>query len=223
MKDKLGERFLIEMFSNLMFQTYKNFEIVISDQSSEDNLKLICDTFSHVFDIKYVKFNKKIGIAAANVNSAINHATGDIIKILFMDDFFVDPFALQKIVDAFSSNTGNWLLTGFTHCDSTRTTFFDTRTPWFGNKYVNGDNTTGNPSAYAIRKECLLEMDENLLWIVDGEYFYRSYFYYGDPIIINDILVCFREHDASAFKDPELAKLRDSEMTYCVDKYAKLR
>jgi GT2 family glycosyltransferase len=223
MKNKLGEQFLIEMFSNLMYQTYKNFEIVISDQSSENNLKLICDTFSHVFDIKYIQYNEKQGITAANVNSALKHATGDIIKILFMDDFFVDPFALQKIVDAFSTNSGNWLLIGFTHCNSDRTQFFDTRTPWYGNKIVNGDNTTGNPSAYAVRKTCLLEMDENLLWIVDGEYFYRTYFYHGDPIILNDILVCFREHDASAFKDQELMKLRDSEMKYCVEKFERLK
>ena len=55
MKNKTAERFLVEYFSHLMYQTLKDFDVVISDQSEGDNLKTICDTFSHVLDIKYIK------------------------------------------------------------------------------------------------------------------------------------------------------------------------
>ena len=65
-------------------------------------------------------------------------------------------------------------------------------------------------------------MDENLLWLVDGEYFYRSYFNYGDPIIINDILVAFREHEYSAFLDPKYMELDQKERKYCVEKYQNI-
>ena len=76
-------------------------------------------------------------------------------------------------------------------------------------------------------------MDEKLQWIVDGEYFYRSYYYYDDPIIVDDILVCFREHKASAFLDPEFRKKvgltdvnnvfsNDKEKNYITEKYNKL-
>ena len=61
---------------------------------------------------------------------------------------------------------------GFAHSDYDKVNYFDVRSPWYGNKYVNGDNTTGNPSAYAVRNSHKLKMDENLLFIVDGEYFY---------------------------------------------------
>ena len=64
-------------------------------------------------------------------------------------------------------------------------------------------------------------MDENLLWIVDGEYFYRSYYHYGDPILVNDILVCFRDHGDSAFKRPDLQELDTKERQYCVDKFSR--
>lgn len=222
MKNGNSERFLIEYFSHLLFQTFKDFEVVVSDQSPEGNLKSICDMFSRVLDIKYVENHSDVKNAANNVNNAIRHADGDIIKLLYMDDFFVDFQALQKISDAFDNNSGKWLICGFTHCDVDRTHYFDTRTPWYGNKYVNGDNTTGNPSTYAVRKECLLEMDENLLWIVDGEYFYRSYFYHGDPIIIPDILVAFREHQDSAFLDSKFRELDAKERLYCVEKYKLL-
>ena len=219
MKDKTAEKFLVEFFSHLMFQSFKDFDIVVSDQNEETNLKSICDVFAYVLDIKYFKNTSGIKNAANNVNNAVRNATGDIIKLLYMDDFFVDQNALQKISDAFDSNPGKWLIAGFTHSNEDRTQFFNTKLPWYGNKYVNGDNTTGNPSNYAVRKDCALEMDDSLLWIVDGEYFYRSYFYHGDPIMINEVLVCFREHTSSAFRDPKFMELDTKERQYCADKY----
>jgi len=104
MKDGMGEKFLVEYLSHFLYQSFKDFDIVVSDQSPGDNLKQICDTFSHVLDIKYVKNTSGINNAANNVNNAIKHATGSIIKLLYMDDFFIDGAALQKISDAFDAN-----------------------------------------------------------------------------------------------------------------------
>lgn len=220
MKDGLAEKFLIEFFANLMVQSYTDFDVVISDQSEEDNLKKICDTFSHVLDVKYVKNTSGIKNAANNVNSAIRHSTGEIVKLLYMDDFFVDRDALKKIVNAFEQNPDkNWFISGFVHCNQNRSEYFNARQPWYGNKYVNGDNTTGNPSNYSVRRKYAIEMDENLKWIVDGEYFFRSYYHYGDPIMINDVLVCFREHGDSSFLKPEFRELDAIERKYCVDKF----
>jgi len=222
MKNGLCERFLVECLSHLLYQSFKDFDVIVSDQSEDNKLLDICTTFSYVLDIKHYRNTSNIKTAANNVNNAINYATGEIIKLLYVDDFFVDQFALEKTYKAFQNNPGKWLIGGFTHCNIDKTKFYNTRIPWYGNKYVNGDNTTGNPSTYSVRKECALMMDENLLWIVDGEYFYRSYYYYGDPIIISDILVCFREHDDSAFLKPEFRDLDTKERLYCIDKYNKL-
>lgn len=219
MKDGLAEKFLVEYLSQFFYQTHRDFELVFSDQSPGDNLKDIIDTFRYIYDIKYVKNTSGIKNAANNVNNAIPHATGDIVKLLYMDDFFIDHDALTKIDHAFNNSSGKWLIAGFGHCNQDRTQYFNFRTPWYGNRYVNGDNTTGNPSNYAVRRECALAMDENLLWIVDGEYFYRSYYHYGDPIMIQDFLVCFRDHGDSAFKRPDLRDLDARERQYCVDKY----
>jgi len=221
MEGVLSEKLLVEYFSHLIFQTFKDFEIVVSDQSDKDNLKVICDVFYNNLNIKYYKNKSEVKNAANNINFAMSKAAGEIVKILYMDDFFVDNRALEKIYNAFQQSNGKWMIVGFTHCDMERSRFFDTRTPWFGNKYVNGDNTTGNPSTYAVRKNDLLYMDENLLWLVDGEYFYRSYHYHGDPITIDDILVAFREHPGSAFLDPKYRELDQKEKRYCLEKYKK--
>ena len=146
MKDRLAEKFLVDYCSQFFYQSHRDFELVFSDQSEGDNLKQIVDTFKHVYDITYVKNTSGINNAANNVNHAIPHAKGDIVKLLYMDDFFIDSNALQKINYAFSNHPGKWLIAGFGHCNQDRTKFWDFRKPWYGNKYVNGDNTTGNPS-----------------------------------------------------------------------------
>jgi len=225
MSDGLCEKFLVEFLSHLMYQQYKNFEVIVSDQSTYKNdyaFEKICTAFSYIYDIKYVTAYTAT-CAAENVNTALKYASGDIIKLMYVDDFFVDTTALSIIVDGFIKNPNNkWSICGFTHCNQDKTQFWDTRVPWYGNRYVNGDNTTGNPSTYAIRKGYELEMDTNLKFIVDGEYFYRSFYHYGDPIIISDTLVAFREHECSAFRDPALIALRESEMKYCEEKYKNL-
>lgn len=222
MKDGRCERFLVEYFSHLMYQTFKDFDIIVSDQSEDDSLKKICETFSHVLDIKHVRNTSETKNAANNVNHAVKHATGRIVKLLYVDDYFVDAKALEKIKNAFDDNPdGKWLIAGFTHSDQNRTKFFNTRMPRYDQTFVNGDNSTGNPSNYSVRRECAIEMDENLLWIVDGEYFYRSYYHYGLPIMISDVLVCFREHDNSAFLDPKFRELDTKERQYCVDKFSR--
>ena len=217
-----SERFLVEFFSNLVEQSFKDFDIVVSDQSPEASgfyLLPIISAFRHVLDIKYVQNNSSIKSAANNVNNAIRHATGEIVKLLYMDDFFVDRQALAKIAQAFDNNTNKWLIGGYLNCNEDRTLFYNPKQPWYGNAYVNGDNSTGNPSNYAVRRECALEMDENLAWIVDGEYFYRSYYHYGAPIMIPDIMVCFRDHGDSSFKKDSFRELDAKERQYCVDKF----
>jgi glycosyltransferase involved in cell wall biosynthesis len=116
MEGNRAEKFLVEYFSHLLFQTFKDFEVVISDQSTFDNLRSIVDTFDHVLNIQYVRNTGEKKNAANNVNHAVKHAKGKIVKLLYMDDFFVDPFALQKISDAFDNNPeGKWFISGFTH------------------------------------------------------------------------------------------------------------
>lgn len=221
MNNNKGEKFLIQCLSNLVEQSYTNFEVVISDQSIDDKQKNICDNFSYALNIKHVRNNSNVKNAANNVNNAIRHATGKIIKLLYVDDFFVDKHALLKIKKAFDEYPyGKWLIAGFCCSNEERTEMYNFREPWYGNKHVNGDNVTGNPSNYSVRREHALEMDENLKWIVDGEYFWRSCFHYGDPILLKDVLVCFRDHGDSAFKDPKFRELDTIERKYCVDKYS---
>jgi glycosyltransferase involved in cell wall biosynthesis len=75
--------FLKRAIDSLRQQTYKNWELIVTED----------------------------GTAAKNHNSAIRQATGDLIKILHTDDYFTHEKALENIVKAFTTDT-KWLITG---------------------------------------------------------------------------------------------------------------
>jgi glycosyltransferase involved in cell wall biosynthesis len=97
-----GNEMLEKLFENLKQQTVQDFELVISDQSQDLKVFNVCKKYSSVFTIKYVKNFYGIGKSAHNLNTCLDFAVGKIIKVMFMDDYFLDSDALKKI-----SNNGN--------------------------------------------------------------------------------------------------------------------
>lgn len=70
--DVIGKKFLQRCLNSIESQTYKNYEIIVTEEG-------------------------KVG---HNLNVGIKKATGDIIKILCHDDYFNGPLALEEISHA---------------------------------------------------------------------------------------------------------------------------
>ena len=82
-----GVDYLEWSFNILANQTFKDFEVVISDHSVDDEIRDLCDRWLPYLDIIYTKNSHGRGKISPNLNNAIRHATGKYIKILFQDDF----------------------------------------------------------------------------------------------------------------------------------------
>lgn len=150
-----GDYFLQRLKDSLYKQTFQDFELVIT----------------------------KEGKMAENTNAAIKQCSGDIIKILYMDDFLANPFALQHITHNFK---GGWMATGCTHTED-GTTFFNDHVPTWNDDMESGNNTIGSPSVIAFENNDPLLFDENLSWMLDVELYGRLYKRYGLPRLINMI------------------------------------
>lgn len=124
------------------------------------------------------------GKMAENTNSAIKQAKGEIVKVLYMDDFFAHPDALQRIVEAFK---GGWLVTGNSHTHGEDRV--NDHLPTWNDNIKNGANTIGSPSVLAFENKDPLLFDENLSWLLDCELYDRMYKRYGPPTFLNDINV----------------------------------
>jgi hypothetical protein len=215
----LGKKFLKFSFDILVKQTFKDFDVVISDHSKTNDIEDLCKEYKNVLDIKYFRNENKRGNSPSNTNNAITHATGKLIKILFQDDFLFSTTALAEIVDAFDLTKDSWLLTA---CESSRdgVTFFRPLFPQYNNRTHFGKNQIGPPSVLTIKNESPLLFDENLVWRMDGDYYTRCYNKFGAPKILNKINVVSRigSHQISSTRTEE--DLQDKEFIYILTKYA---
>jgi glycosyltransferase involved in cell wall biosynthesis len=189
-----GIEFLKSNFDSLLFQTYKNFNVIISDHSKDDNIKLLCDEYSTHFEIKYFKNNEFFGNGPANTNNSIINADGDIVKIIFQDDFLYQKNALELIFKKFQNNECNWLVTGCNHTYDHGKTFVDFMIPRWNNSIKEGINTISSPSVLSFRNNEPCLFDINLTMLMDCDMYQQLYVRYGLPTILPDCLVTNRMH-----------------------------
>jgi glycosyltransferase involved in cell wall biosynthesis len=190
-----GYIFLKKLLETVKTQTYTNYEVVISDHSTNNELKNLCDLFSNNMDIIYVKNTINRGNSPFNTNNAIKFNTGDIIKIMFQDDFFITDDALEKINNAFNEQKCMWLVSGCNQVDETGTNFFQEMVPYWNDNIILGLNTISSPSVLSFIKDDELEFDEKLVMLMDCDFYFQLYKKYGLPYIINDYLITNRYHE----------------------------
>ena len=214
----LGKGFLKQSFDILKEQTFKDFDVVISDHSKDDAIKDLCEEYKDILDVRYFRNTERIGSSSANINNAIRHSEGKLIKILFQDDFLYDKESLAHIVKNFDLEKDSWLVTA---CEHTRDgiNFYRTFHPRYNDKIHLGKNTISSPSVLTIKNNDLLLFDEKLIWLMDCDYYKRYFLKYGEPKIINDICVVNRtgEHQVTNTRTPQV--LRDLEEQYEREKF----
>lgn len=147
-----GGAFLKRLTNSLAKQTFQDFELVVTEQ----------------------------GRMAENTNAAIKRAKGEIIKLLYMDDFLYSEDALKHVVENFK---GGWMASGCVHTTDGNS-FFNPHYPAWNHDITQGVNTIGSPSVVAFENDNPLLFDENLSWLLDCELYGRLYERYGEPTII---------------------------------------
>lgn len=207
--------FLKRSFNVLLSQTFKDFEVVISDNSDDNTIKNLCAKEQYAtLAINYVKSPRK-GMAQ-NTNESIKKAKGDLIKILYMDDFLAHENALREIAENFS---GYWLITGCAHDDGSGVRI-NPHFPKYTDKIGWGENTIGSPSVLTIKNEYPLLFDENMTWLLDCDYYKRLYEKYGKPVILDKVNVIIglgKHQTTNHLSDPQ----KQLEHEYLVQKYQK--
>lgn len=164
--------FLKRNLESILKQTFTDYEIIVSDDSNDD----LIETWLSRYKVKYFKNTGDKGMAN-NTNNAITNATGDLVKILFQDDFFFTENSLKQIVDHFTDRT-EWLVTSCLHSMDGKT-FFNEHKPY----YSQSDNTIGSPSVTTFRRSIDELFDTNFHWVMDLDWYKRLYYKYGKPKI----------------------------------------
>lgn len=158
------------------------------------------------------------GKMAENTNSAMRKAKGEIVKILYLDDYLADKRALQHVADAFEENPEQtWLASGCVH-DNGEERYLNPHLPYYNEDILSGKNTIGSPSVVALRKGLGIYFDETLSWLLDCDLYYRLHRGYGEPILLNnlDIGIGIGDHQTSVLMSDEA---KEKEHEYLMRKY----
>lgn len=150
------ETYLIRCLLSIEAQSFKDYEVIMT----------------------------KAGSMPVNSNRAMNAANGEIVKILYMDDYFAHANSLKNIVEAFTEET-QWLATGCLHqkLGEEANTY---HSPHYNDSIHEGINTIGSPSVVAIRKKSLLNFDPKLSWLLDCDLYKRLHDNYGEPALLDE-------------------------------------
>lgn len=135
-----GSIFLRQSFERILEQTFKDFDIVISDNSTDTTIKDVCAEYVDKLTIIYTQNPDPQKGIVSNLNNSLQNATGKIIKILFQDDFFYSPKSLQIIADNFDLQKDKWVATACIHTKD-GLSFEQPHYPSWNNNIHLGNNT----------------------------------------------------------------------------------
>jgi len=195
-KSETDLTYLKESFDRITNQSFGDYEVVVSDNSSNNLVENLCDEYQDKFSITYEKNLEHVGMSA-NSNVAMDLCKGEYIKILHCDDFLFSSDALKLIVDALDNTDRYWLVNGFNHTYDA-VNFFDERVPKYPDHLLVGNNLLGCPTNVTIRNENVEYFDTSILTSMDHEWYHRLRIKYGMPLILNDILTTSRQHNNNA-------------------------
>lgn len=106
------EAFIAEAIESILNQTYKDWEMIIIDDASEDKTEEIVKKYiNNDSRIKYFKNEKNLGIAKSR-NRGLNLAEGIYIAPLDSDDIWIDKDKLKKQIEFLDANPDYALLGG---------------------------------------------------------------------------------------------------------------
>ncbi len=212
-----GPQYLSKLLETIKTQTHKNFEVIISDHSVSNVILDVVNKFSNLMTIIYVKNKENLGNSPFNTNNAIKHSNGEIIKIMFQDDFFFSDNSLEIISDKFISPEVMWVVNGCNHTDSDNTSFYKEMIPRWNDLIYKGVNTISSPSVLTFRKNTNVFFDDKLIMLMDCEIYYNFYKKHGLPVIISDTLITNRIHKNQISKNYKLNI--NNEINYVKNKY----
>jgi hypothetical protein len=213
-----GSEFLEHSLKIISNQTFKDYEVIISDHSIDDTILNVVKSWESVIDIKYLKNENGRGIISPNINNAMKHSNGVWIKVLFQDDFLYDNQSLENQYKFIIKNTSmKWFMTRFFHSNDGKT-YYRLYHPVWNDHVWAGNNTMGCPSGLTLLNDDLIYFDEGLNWLMDCDYYQRLFIKYGEPKILDGITTVNRTW-GSRLTDTIPQSLKDKEFNILKLKY----
>ncbi|MCE5340851.1 MAG: FkbM family methyltransferase [Planctomycetaceae bacterium] len=186
---------LRKTLNSVITQSFENYEIIVTDDSTDDRVERLIKEFSPNPNIRYYKNEKPKG-SPQNWNYAVSLATGEYIKLMHHDDWFENQNSLCEFVRLLDSNPKADF--AFSAClakdlDDTLKFVHKPNPEQIKKLHDNPDilffgNFIGSPSTTIFRKKIDASFDPKLKWIVDTDFYIRvlckhKFIYSSSPLL----------------------------------------
>ena len=186
--------YLHRLLSSISQQTFKDFEVIITDDSPDDSVAQKLNEISLPFEFHYVKNVPALG-TPGNWNRGLALAKGSWIKLMHDDDWFSTPDALQVLADESKYSGADFIFSAFNNVKESQQpqpVFCSSfRLKLIRNNPVTlvAKNVIGPPSVVMHRKDITYEYDTRMKWLVDMDFYMRYLsthsFHYIPKTLIN--------------------------------------
>jgi glycosyltransferase involved in cell wall biosynthesis len=187
--------FLKRLLDSLTVQTFRDFEVVITDDSPDDSVKNLCIQFQELLPISYFRNAVALG-TPENWNEGIRRAQGKWIKLIHDDDWLATENSLQRFADAIGANPdaafffcayrNNWFQSGRT--EEVFINSFRYKELFKQPAVLFSSNVVGPPSVILHPNDKQFFYDNKVKWVVDID-FYIRYFKTTTPVHIPEVLM----------------------------------
>lgn len=217
-----AKEYLSQLLNSISSQRGIDYHVFVSDNSIyNDDVKQVCNQYNKF--VTRIKNPAQKKTASNNMNNALLNSDGDVIKIMFADDFFVDDYSLfdctKPIFDGHF-----WSCTACCHTDDGKT-FYRPFFPRYHDDIHLGVNTMSSPTTITMRRDNDTLFDDNIDYLLDVEWYKRMSLKHGPPHINTRINVVNRIHDnslTSQLTKQNLDVVMENELKYVINKMKEI-
>lgn len=172
-------QYVVRLLQSILQQTFQQVEVVISDDSPDEDIKEAIEPYTNRLSIQYFH-NQPALRSPRNWNAALDKGKGELLVLMHQDDWYHAPDALEQYVRVFEEKPH----VDFVFCQNTavdekgNTTILQAR-PQLLHRLKEKPNhlvlaqVIGPPSNTMLRSSVTTRYDESMIWLVDVDYYSR--------------------------------------------------
>lgn len=188
------DEFLRKTLLTTREQSFQDFEIIVSDDSTNDRVQNLVKEFENLLPIRYFRQTQPLG-SAANWNFCMDAAKGQWIKFMHHDDWWKHSDSLKKMLEGATNNSAHFIFcgseilnvkTGLISSNQPNPTFLKElkKDP----KCLFTANLIGAPTATLFKKNDL-RFDKKLKYTVDIDFYIRYLLSDGHLTYVPELLI----------------------------------
>lgn len=172
-------RYVKRLLDSISIQTFTSYEVIITDDSPNDELYQLCREYDQKFTLHYFK-NPKALDTPENWNEAIRKASGKWIKIMHDDDWFSTAESLENFANAIVRHPDcNFFFSAYANVyEGVNQVKEMSLSRFWKNALKNphvllADNVIGPPSVTLHKNTKEIFYDRSMKYIVDIDFYIR--------------------------------------------------